>query len=86
MQQTSIQAYSNKLPTIKNDQDRILFKMSKTAGLTYNEIAEKLNWKNPNKVSRRLLELVKKNKIKVIEVRKCNVAGSNCNSYIKISE
>lgn len=40
-------------------------------------------WKfDPNKVSRRLKELVVNHKIKVLEIRKCTMAKSLCNAYV----
>lgn len=81
---TSILAYENKKPTIKNDHDRILLKLSSNRGYTYNEIAKFLNWSNPNKVSRRLPELLRLKKIQIKEIRKCTIAGSMCKSYVKI--
>tara|TARA_R110001606_G_scaffold398055_1_gene576202 strand:- start:9771 stop:10028 length:258 start_codon:yes stop_codon:yes gene_type:complete len=84
LQSTSLEAYENKKPKIKNDHQRILFMMSKKEDFTYNEIAKMLGWSNPNKVSRRIPELIREGKVKVKEVRKCTVAGSNCNSYLKV--
>lgn len=83
--QTSKEAYLNKKPTISSDQEKILSKMDENKGFTYNELSDMLGWTNPNKVSRRMSELVRKNKVKIKEVRKCNIAKSNCNSYVKIN-
>ena len=44
----------------------------KKEDFTYNEIAKMLGWSNPNKVSRRIPELIKEGKVKVKEVRKMN--------------
>lgn len=42
-------------------------------------------WKyDPNKVSRRLKELVVSEEIKVLEQRKCTRAKSLCNSYVRV--
>ena len=97
---TSHLAYENKKPTIPRDQDLILSVLKKDSAATYKEISymvyKKLlldnktrlsafAWKyDPNKVSRRLKELVRENKIKVLEVRKCTRAKSMCNSYVKL--
>jgi len=86
MKATSLKAYENKKPQIPTDHQRILGILKNYDGLTYNEIADKLRWRNPNKVSRRLPELVKLNKIRVLEERKCTIAKSTCQSYIMIKE
>lgn len=42
-------------------------------------------WKyDPNKVSRRLCELVRLKKIKPVGVRKCTKAKSNCTTYVLV--
>lgn len=100
MNTTSKLAYENKKPTIPRDQDLILSVLKTDKGSTYKEIGymvykkllldndTKLSafaWKyDPVKVARRLKEMVKDDKIKVLEVRKCTRANSLCNSYIKL--
>lgn len=79
---TSLEAYQKKKPTIKTDHDKILSVMSKTKDLTYNEIAWRLGWFNPNKASRRMSELLRLGKIKVSQIRKCTKAKSHCKSYV----
>ena len=80
--QTSLEAYLTMQPKIKTDHDKILSVMRKDKPLTYNEIAWQLGWFNPNKVSRRLPELLRQGKVKLKEVRKCSRANSNCSAYI----
>ena len=82
MQTTSLQAFENKKPTIKTDQDKILSVLSKQNPLTYNEIAWRLGWFNPNKASRRLPELLRLHKIAKKGVKMCTRAKSNCSAYI----
>lgn len=95
---TSQIAYENKKPTIPNDHELILSVMDKKKPLTYKEIGylvykklllsdstrlKAFNWKyDPNKVSRRLKELVISKKIEIKEQRKCTRAKSLCNSYV----
>lgn len=95
---TSLIAYENKKPTIPNDHELILSVMDNDIALTYKEIGylvykkllldskTRLNafaWKyDPNKVSRRLKELVLAKKIEIKEQRKCTRAKSMCNSYL----
>ncbi|WP_299116885.1 hypothetical protein [uncultured Winogradskyella sp.] len=95
---TSHLAYENKKPTIPRDHDLILSVLSKKQGFTYKEIGyavykklllnietktKAFAWKyDPNKVSRRLKELVRSGKIEVLEQRKCTRAKSMCNSYV----
>lgn len=97
---TSREAYENKKPTIQTDQDLILSVLLKDKGKTYHEISlavykklllnintkiDAYAWKyNPNKVSRRLKELISKKRIKVLEERKCTLAKSTCQSYVKL--
>jgi len=82
MKATSLEAYTNMQPKIKTDQDKILSVLGKEP-LTYNEIAWRLGWFNPNKVSRRLPELLRLNKVRLVGVKKCSKAKSNCSAYIK---
>lgn len=87
MKPTSKEAYIEaiKSGTIVNDRTKIynVLKSSEKA-LTYTEIAAKLNWYNPNKVSRRMKELVELGLIVEKPARKCEVVNSNCTTY-KIS-
>lgn len=94
-QKTSLEAYENMKPKIPKDQLVILSVMDEKKGLTYNEIAkeirvkyhlenksiEALKWTNPNKVSRRMKELVLAKKVEVCEPRICTIAKSNCMTY-----
>lgn len=50
--------------------------------LTYKEIANRLNWSDPNRVSRRMSELVGLDLVKEKEARKCTIANRNCTTYI----
>lgn len=84
MQNTSLQAYTNMLPKIKTDHEKILSVLSKKQPLTYNEISKLLKWHQPVKVARRLPELLRLGLIKKSEQRKCSIAKSNCNTYIKL--
>ena len=81
---TSLEAYNNMQPKIKTDHQLILSKLCKNKGFTYNEIAQMLGWKNPNKASRRLPELVRLGLVEVKGVRRCMVAESNCRTYVKL--
>lgn len=96
MEATSREAYEIKKPTIKNDYDLILAVLSDEKEQTYNEISKSVrlklynekktiqaqNWINPNKVSRRMKELITLKKVKYGETRKCTVANSNCKTYL----
>ena len=83
MQATSLEAYRNMQPKIKTDHDKILDTLSRTNPLTYNEIAWRLGWFNPNKASRRLPELLRLGKVIKTGVKMCSRAKSNCSAYIK---
>lgn len=82
MKATSLEAYREMQPKIKTDHDKILSVLKKTEPLTYNEIAWRLGWFNPNKVSRRMPELIRLGKARLKEVRKCSRAKSNCSAYV----
>lgn len=82
--QTSLEAYQNMQPKIKTDHDKILAALKPNKGMTYNEIARYIGWYNPVKVARRIPELLRDGKIRKLEVRKCTIAKSNCNTYVKI--
>lgn len=100
MNTTSKLAYENKKPSIPRDQDLILSVLKTDKGSTYKEIGymvykkllldsktrlKAFAWKyDPNKVSRRLKEMITQGKIAVLEIRKCTRANSQCNSYIKL--
>jgi DNA-binding Lrp family transcriptional regulator len=71
-------------PKIKTDQDKILSVLKKNEPLTYNEIAWRLGWFNPNKASRRMPELVRLGKALKKGVKRCSRAKSNCTAYILI--
>lgn len=97
---TSTLAYEDKKATIPSDHELIDSVLDSKLGMTYREIGyaiyKKLllkketatsafQWKfNPVKVARRLKEMVKSNKIEVLEQRKCTLGNSLCNSYVKI--
>ena len=99
MNTNSLEAYENMKPKIPTDHELILSVLSDEP-LTYKEIGYKvykkllLNgetrlkafaWKHdPNKVSRRTKELLRMEKIKIKETRKCTIAGSKCYAYIKL--
>ena len=82
MRQTSLEAYAEFKPKIQTDHDKILSVLKKDKSLTYNEIAWMIGWFNPNKVSRRMPELIRLGKAKLKEVRKCTRAKSNCSAYV----
>lgn len=82
--QTSLEAYENIKPKIKGDQLQILSVLDPENGLTFREIAKKLHWLEPIKVSRRMSELVRQNKVEIKETRICSISKSRCSSYIKI--
>ena len=89
---TSQLAYENIKPKIPTDHSLILSVLKKDEAFTYKEIGylvykklllnsetklKAFAWKlDPNKVSRRLKELVLQGKIKVLEQRKCSQAKS----------
>ena len=77
----SLEAYKNMQPKIKTDHDKILSVLKKDKPLTYNEIAWQLGWFNPNKVSRRIPELIRQGKVVSKGTRKCTRAKSNCSTY-----
>lgn len=97
---TSLEAYKNMQSKIPGDKEMILSVLSETQSKTYQEIGrdirielhhqnrsiEALKWINPNKVSRRTLELVKDDKAILGKVRKCTIAKSNCKTYLLKSE
>ena len=98
MQARSLQPYENFKPKRKTDQEKILTVLKKDKALTYHEIAldlrlkfyneknhrEALKWTNPNKISRRIPELIRLGKVKLKEVRKCSIVDSNCNTYVLV--
>lgn len=84
MRTTSLEAFREMQPKIKTDHDKILSVLKKNEPLTYTEIAWRLGWFNPNKVSRRMPELIRLGKAKLKEVRKCSRAKSNCSAYVLI--
>lgn len=97
---TSLEAYKNMQPKIPTDQELILAVLSNEKAMTYNEIAKAVriklyndkntfsvqSWVNPNKASRRMLELIRLKKVIPGEVRKCTIAKSNCKTYLLKSE
>lgn len=94
-QKTSLEAFKNMQPKIPNDHQVILSVLVDGKEKTYNEIAKDIRvkfqlagqtlkanqWINPNKVSRRLKELVLAKKIEACEPRICAIAKSNCKTY-----
>lgn len=49
---------------------------------TYKEIARQAGWWNdPNRASRRMVELVRMKRVLISKVRKCFIANSNCTAY-----
>lgn len=81
--QTSLEAYKAMQPKIKTDHDKILSVLKKNEAFTYNEIAWLIGWFNPNKVSRRIPELIRLGKVdKMDKPRVCRRAGSLCNVYV----
>ena len=94
--ETSRQAYKNMQPKIPSDHELILAVLSDEKEMTYNEISKAVRlklyydkktfeaqaWINPNKVSRRLPELVRLEKIIESEVRECSIAKSKCKTYL----
>ena len=81
MKVTSLEAYKNMQPKIPTDHQRILNILKSYSDLTYCEIADKLRFSNPNKISRRLPELVRLDKIEITGTKICPIAKSNCTTY-----
>jgi len=81
MQQTSLTAYSLMQPKIPKDQDCIIEVLGFNSNLTYHEIADLLRWRNPNKVSRRIPELIRLNKVEISGTKICPIAKSVCSMY-----
>ncbi|MGB0896859.1 MAG: hypothetical protein ACPGRW_06025 [Flavobacteriaceae bacterium] len=100
MKNTSIQAYKNFMPKIGTDQYHILSVMKKDQDMTYKELGyavykklllsnetrlKAFAWKyDPNKVSRRMKELIDSGKVRLSQSRLCTRAKSNCSAYILI--
>lgn len=94
--ETSREAYKNMQPKIPSDQELILSVLSYENDMTYNEISkavrlklyneektfEAQSWVNPNKVSRRMKELLESKKIISGEVRECSIVKSKCKTYL----
>lgn len=85
MKTTSLQANQNASQFKNTHYMNILtvLKFSNTP-LTYKEIANRLRWSDPNKVSRRMGELVRLELVKEREPRKCTIAHTNCTTYIAL--
>ena len=81
MQTTSLEAYNKIKPLRNKDYKAILTALSYGTEKTYNEIAYVLQWKNPNKVSRRTSEMIKLNLIDKVGERICTIAKSKCSIY-----
>lgn len=95
-QKTSLEACKNMQPKIPSDHELILAVLSYEKDSTYHEIAKAVRlklyneknifraqaWINPNKVSRRLPELVRLEKIIESEVRECSIVKSKCKTYL----
>jgi len=87
MRTTSIEAYREKIlsGTVWNDYSKIYWVLNYyDKPMTYSEIANELDWDNPNKVSRRTKEMVEMGLIKECEVRVCRIAGSKCLTYMVV--
>lgn len=83
----------SKIPT---DHELILAVLSEEKDMTYNEISkairlsfyankntfDALAWTNPNKVSRRMKELLMDKKVILGEVRECSIVKSKCKTYL----
>lgn len=96
MKATSLEAYETMKPKIPTDHAIIMSVLTNTP-MTYKEIGVKIRvkliserkttelqgWFDPNKVSRRMSELVELKKVEVCPSRICTVAKSNCTTYIK---
>lgn len=67
----------------ESDSKKILSVLNENIGLTYQEISTILNWRNPNKVSRRMKELVSSGKALELKPRICSIGKSLCTAYIK---
>ena len=48
------------------------------------ESKKAFSWRNSNKVSRRMKELIEQGKVMVKETKICSLAKSNCKSYVKL--
>jgi len=81
MQQTSLLAYELMQPKIPTDQNSILSVLEFNSNLTYHEIAALLRFRNPNKVSRRIPELIRLNKVEISGTKICPIAKSVCSMY-----
>ncbi len=82
MKETSIKAYHGILPIIPTHHDLIMNVLNDYKDLTYSEIASLIGWTNPNKVSRRMPELLKLNKVVLSKIRKCSIEGHYCQTYL----
>jgi len=66
---------------IPNDHAAILAVLEINNNLTYHEIARLLRWHNPNKVSRRMPELFRLDKVITTGIKICPIAKSKCTTY-----
>lgn len=83
MKATSLEAHQNAINFKENHYAKIINVLKQfNKGLTYKEIAKYIGWSDPNKVSRRMNELVNKGQVSVSETRKCSIAKSNCQTYL----
>jgi hypothetical protein len=80
-QQTSLEAYKLMQSKIPNDHEAILAVLEINSDLTYCEIAKLLRWLNPNKVSRRMPELIRLEKVESSGTKICPIAKSRCTTY-----
>jgi UDP-N-acetylenolpyruvoylglucosamine reductase len=78
---TSREALLAKQDTKETDYNYILNSLSLSNGKTYLEIAFSLNWSNPNKVSKRMCELVRLKKVIELEPRICSIGKRRCTVY-----
>jgi len=82
-QKTSLEAYELFKPKIPNDHEAILAVLSVNSDLTYKEIGKLLRWTqfDPNKVSRRMAELVRADKVEISGTRICSIGKRTCSTY-----
>lgn len=81
-QQTSMLAFQNFTAEKKQkDHNLILESLEFNPDVTYHQIARVLNWSNPNKVSRRMPELVLAGKVEISGKKICPIAKSLCSTY-----
>lgn len=80
-QQTSLEAYNAFKDKIPTDHEAILTALEFNPNQTYMEIAKLCRFQNPNKVSRRIPELIRLDKIEKSGERICSIGKRSCSTY-----